>query len=80
VGGGALLGDARPLELDTRGGVGYMGACIIGFYIGCMAFTRPCLPYAGIAMSVFLVMLPSQTVMGQVPALEYMLSCAHGLL
>jgi hypothetical protein len=41
------------------------------------------LPYAGGVTSricVSLIELPIQTVMGWIPALEYMLSGAHGLL
>jgi hypothetical protein len=62
VGSGALLGDARPLDLDTYGGVDCLGTYIINVCIGCMAFTRVCLPYVGIVMMcmhVFLVKLPS---------------------
>jgi hypothetical protein len=60
VGGGALLGDARPLGSGTCGGADYLGTCIIDLYIGCMAFTRVCLPYVRIVMThvVFLVQSP----------------------
>jgi hypothetical protein len=67
VGGGALLGDTQPLGLDICGGVDYLGTYVIEFYIERIAFTRVCLPYAGIimvCMRVSLVELPFQTVMG----------------
>jgi hypothetical protein len=80
---GTLVGDTQPLVSGSCGDVDYLGTCIIDFYIGCMAFTRVCLPHIGIVMMcmhVFLVKLPFQTVMGRVPILEYMLSSVCGLL
>jgi hypothetical protein len=48
-------------------------------------FTMKHLPYAGVGgvtacICVSLIELPLRTVMGRVPALEYMLSSVHGLL
>jgi hypothetical protein len=83
VGGGALRGDTQPPVLDACGGVDCLGICIIDFYIEHMDFTKVCLPYTRIimvCMCVSLAKLPIQTVMGWIPALEYMLSGANGLL
>jgi hypothetical protein len=78
VGGGALLGDAKPPSLDICEGVDRLGTCVIEFYTERIAFTRICLPYVGIimvCMCVPLVELPSQTVMGRIPLLEYTVRC-----
>jgi hypothetical protein len=48
-----------------------------------LAFTRACLSYVRVTMEIMhvsLVELLCQTVMGWIPALEYMLSGAHGFL
>jgi hypothetical protein len=50
VGGGTLLGDAKPLGLDISGGTDRLGTCIIEFYTEHIAFTRIYLPYVGIIM------------------------------
>jgi hypothetical protein len=83
VGGGALLGDAKPLGLDICGAIACLVTCVIEFYMERIAFTRICLPYVGIIMAcmrVSLVELPFQTVMGHISALKCMLSGACGLL
>jgi hypothetical protein len=83
VGGGALLGDAKPQGLDICGGIDRLGTRVINVYMECIAFTKICLPYVGIimvCMRISLVELPFHMVMGQIPALECMLSGARGLL
>jgi hypothetical protein len=59
--GGALLGDAKPPDLDVCGDADSLGTCVIEFYIELVAFTRICSPYVGIIMMymrVSLVELP----------------------
>jgi hypothetical protein len=83
VGSGTLQGDKQPLVLDACGRVDSLDTCIIDFYIEHMDFTWVCLSYTGIIMvrmRVSLAKLPLQTVMGQVPALVYMLLGVRGLL
>jgi hypothetical protein len=61
VGGGALMGDAKPPILDIYGGADCLGTCAIEFYMEHIAFTKICLPYVGIivvCMRVTLVELP----------------------
>jgi hypothetical protein len=61
VGGGAFLGDAKPPGLDICECVDRLGTYVIEFYTEHIAFTRICLPYAGIIMvciCVSLVELP----------------------
>jgi hypothetical protein len=60
VGGGALLGDTQPLVWGSCRDVDCLGTCITDFYIGCMVFTKICLPHIGIVtvhMRVFMVKL-----------------------
>jgi hypothetical protein len=83
VGGGALLWDAKPSDLDICGGIDHLDTCVIEFYTEHIAFTMICLPYVEIitvCMHVSLVVLPFHTVMEWIPALECTLSGARGLL
>jgi hypothetical protein len=61
-----------------------MGTCVIEFHIECIAFLPGCvyLTFGSImvCIRVSLVKPSFWTVMGWVPALEYMLSGARGLL
>jgi hypothetical protein len=69
--------------LDICGCIDRLDTCGKKFYTERIAFTRICLPYDGIitvCMHVSLVELPFQIVMGQILALECMLSGARGLL
>jgi hypothetical protein len=50
AGGGALLGDAEPPSLEICECVDHLGTYIIEFYTEHIAFTRICLPYAGMIM------------------------------
>jgi hypothetical protein len=81
--GGALLGAAKPPDLDICGGIDRLGTCVIEFYTESIGFTRICLPYAGIitvCMCVSLVEMSCQTVKGWIVALECMMSRVCGLL
>jgi hypothetical protein len=74
---------ARPSGLDIHWRVYHLVTCVTEIYMEYIVFTRTCLPYVRVIMTfmhVSLVELPFQTVMGQIPALECMLSGAHRLL
>jgi hypothetical protein len=78
-----LLGDTPPLALDACGGIDCLRTCIIDFCIECVAFYHGMPTLCGERYGVYehiRAKLPLQTVMGQVPVLEYMLSGARRLL
>jgi hypothetical protein len=69
--------------LDIWWRVDHLGTCVTEFYMEYIVFTRICLPYVRVIMAFMripLVELPFQTVMRRLPAVEWMLSGAHGLL
>jgi hypothetical protein len=83
VDGGAFLGDVKPPGLDIHWRVDRLGTCVIEFYMEYIIFTKTCLPYVRVIMAfmrVSLVELSFYTVMGHIPTLECVLSCACGLL
>jgi hypothetical protein len=57
VGGGALLGDTKPLSLDIYGGIDRLGTHLTEFCMKHNAFTRVCLPCVGIIMVCMFVSL-----------------------
>jgi hypothetical protein len=80
---GAFLRDVKPLGLDIRWSVDHLGTCVTDFYMEHIVFTKTYLSYIRVIMAfvhVPLVVLLIQTVMGQIPALEFMVSGARGLL
>jgi hypothetical protein len=82
VSGGALLGDAKPPGLNICGCIDRLDTYVIEFHKEHITFSRMCLHYVRIitvCLRVSLVELPFQIVMGRIPALECMLSGAHGL-
>jgi hypothetical protein len=81
--GGNLLGDTQPPALDACGGIDCPSTYIIDFYIEHVAFYHGPLTLCGSVMvhvCLFLIELLLHAVMGWVPALEYMLLGARGLL
>jgi hypothetical protein len=57
VGGGAFLGDAKPLDLDIHWRVDRQGTCVTEFYVEYIVFTKTCLPYVRVIMAFMLVSL-----------------------
>jgi hypothetical protein len=80
---GAFLRDVKTLGLDIRWSVDRLGTCVTEFYMEHIVFTKTYLSYIRVIMAfmhVPLVVLLIQTVMGQIPTLEFMVSGARGLL
>jgi hypothetical protein len=83
VGGCAFSGGAMPPGLNISWMVDHLGTCVIESLHGVDLFTRACLSYVRtimVFMCASLFELLCQAVMGQVPALEYLLLGARGLL
>jgi hypothetical protein len=54
VGGGALLEDTQPPDMDICGCADCLSTCVIEFYIERVVFIMICLPYVGIIMACIL--------------------------
>jgi hypothetical protein len=83
VGDGAFPGGAKPLGLNICCSIDRQGTCVTESYMKKHAFTWACLSYVRFIMAIMRVALvesPCQTAMGEISALEYVLSGARGFL
>jgi hypothetical protein len=76
-----LFRAAKPSGLDIYHGVDRPGTCKTESYMEKLNFTRASLSNVGVIMTIMrvpLVELLCQTMMGQIPILEYLLPGARG--